>query len=335
MKAMLSEQEKIYILTNYERKTLGKLSEELKRCRSTIYKFYRKWQATKTILNLKHKCGRRKILNTAQEKLIEELANKNPRLELLELKKKLHLNCSVSTISRSLKKLGFKNLRLRHKPIITEIQKVQRLQFARKYSSWTIRKWKKVLFSDESSVQIGKIYPRKIWLKPENRWKPGFYLPKKKEYGKKYIKVWSCFSYNGVGKLQFIESGWNRHTYKGILNENLKIEAERLIGKDYVFQEDGDKVHKSKVAETWKRKNKIQVLDWPPSSGDLSPIENLWIDFKRRLSYENNPTNIEQFKLLASRIWNETKVSTCKTLIESMKRRMKAVLSNHGGTTKY
>jgi len=76
-------------------------------------------------------------------------------------------------------------------------------------------------------------------------------------------------------------------------------------------------------------------MDWPASSCDLSPIENLWGDFKRRLSQENQPHNVEQFKLLAERVWKETKVSTCKALIESMPKRLKAVIDNGGGTTKY
>ena len=232
-------------------------------------------------------------------------------------------------------KLGFKNLTYRHKPILSEVNKLRRLEFARKYKHWIERKWKKVLFSDESSVQIGKHYPRKIWLKPENRWKVGFYLPKKQDYGKKYIKVWSCFCYNGVGKLVFVENGWNKYEYKKILNENLLNEANRLVGKDFIFQEDGDTVHKSKVLGTWKRKNNINVLEFPASSCDIAPIENLWYDFKRRLSLERQPSNVEEFKLLATRIWNETNISICHRLTESMPRRLRAVLSNGGGVTKY
>ena len=238
-------------------------------------------------------------------------------------------------IESCLKKLGFKNRRFWHKPIMTKDIKERRLSWTNKYKNWTVRHWKKVLFSDEFSVQISKVYLRKIWVKPENRLKPGFYLPKKQDYGKKYVKVWSCFSYKGVGELQFIQNGWNRHVYKEILNQNLKREANRLIGKDFIFQEDGDKVHTSKVASTWKRKNKIEILDWPPSSCDISPLENLWGHFKKRLALEKNPHDVEQFKLLAQRVWQETKVSLCEKLIESIPDRIRAVLDCNGGPTKY
>jgi len=334
---MLSEEEKVYILINYNLKTLGKLSEEMKRSRHTIYSFYKKWIATKTIRNLKNKCGRKSKLNAADSKRIEMFIEKHPHSNVREITQSLKLNCSNFPVRKVLKKLGFKNLRFKFKPILTESHRSIRLAYARKYSNWTVRQWKKVLFSDESSVQVGKIYPTKIWMRPENRFKPGFYLPKKQDYGKRYVKVWSCFGYSGVGTLHFVDptKRWSRHVYKQILNQNLIRDAKRLIGRDFIFQEDGDKVHHSKVCQTWKRKNKIQLLDWPVASGDISPIENLWFDFKRRLYKENQPHNIEQFKLLAERIWKETKVSTCQSLIESMPRRLQAVIKNDGWTTKY
>jgi len=53
MKARLSEEEKIFIICNYEGKSLGRISEHIHRSRSTIKSFYKKWQATKTIINKK------------------------------------------------------------------------------------------------------------------------------------------------------------------------------------------------------------------------------------------------------------------------------------------
>jgi len=307
MKALLSEKEKIFILKNYETKSLGKLSEEMNRSRSTIYFFYKKWLATSSILNRYKNCGRKKFLSTADRNKIEKFVDKNPHTTAMGIRKSLGIKCSDFPIKKCLKKLGFKNLRFRHKPIMSNQTREKRLSFARNHKNWTVRKWNKVLFSDESSVQIGKVYLRKIWVKPENRSKPGFYLPKKQDYGKKYVKVWSCFSSRGIGKLHFIQDGWNKYVYKSILIDKLKVEGKRLIGNDFIFQQDGDTVHNSKVVATWLRKNQIQLLEWPPSSCDLSPLENLWWDFKRRLSLEKNPTNVEQFKLLAEKVWSGLK----------------------------
>jgi hypothetical protein len=237
---------------------------------------------------------------------------------------------------KTVKKLGFKCVRYQRKPKISPLNMTKRVQFARSYVHWTHRQWKKVLFSDETSIEIGKIYPRKIWLKPENQMKPGFFLPKKQTFVKKYVKAWATLSYNGVGRMVFIEPGrWNRHTYKRILDENLLREAHSLIGNDFLFQEDGDKVHKAKVCMTWKRKKKVKLLEWPPESCDLSPIENCWSQFKRRLSQRRQPTEKEEFKILASQVWEETSLDVCRALFESMPKRLRAVIKSNGNATRY
>ena len=86
MKAMLSEREKVYILINYNHKSLGKLSQDLNRSRHTIYSFYKKWQATGTISSLKMMCGRRKMIDAATEKKIEDYVERHPRTTLKKYK---------------------------------------------------------------------------------------------------------------------------------------------------------------------------------------------------------------------------------------------------------
>ena len=45
---------------------------------------------------------------------------------------------------------------------------------------------------------------------------------------------------------------------------------------DWILQFDNDPKHKSKFAMEFIKKKKIKILDWPPYSPDLSPIENIW-----------------------------------------------------------
>ena len=66
----------------------------------------------------------------------------------------------------------------------------------------------------------------------------------------------------------------------------------------------------------------------------LNPIEHLWGILKRKME-GRNVSNIRQFHDVVMEEWKSIPVATCETLVNSMPRRVKAVLDNDGGHTKY
>ena len=69
---------------------------------------------------------------------------------------------------------------------------------------------------------------------------------------------------------------------------------------------------------------------------DLNPIEHLWWYLKRRLAeYENPPKGMEELWERVQVEWEKIPASECQKLIESMPRRVKAVIKAKGGYTKY
>ena len=77
------------------------------------------------------------------------------------------------------------------------------------------------------------------------------------------------------------------------------------------------------------------MLPWPAHSPDLSPIENLWADLKKRL--EENHGEIPRSRLweVVDEEWEETSKEYRKNLFSSMPKRLAAVIKAKGGYTKY
>ncbi len=75
-------------------------------------------------------------------------------------------------------------------------------------------------------------------------------------------------------------------------------------------------------------------MDWPSMFPDLNPIENLWGILKWKVE-ERKVSNIHQLHDVVMEEWKRTLVATCEALVNSMPKRIKAVLENIGGHTKY
>jgi len=77
------------------------------------------------------------------------IVNKKPRSTLAEIQqafeKKTNIKASQKTIRRSLHNLGFFSRIPAQKPLLTDMQKGNRLNWCLERQSWSIRKWGNVI----------------------------------------------------------------------------------------------------------------------------------------------------------------------------------------------
>ncbi len=82
--------------------------------------------------------------------------------------------------------------------------------------------------------------------------------------------------------------------------------------------------------------NEFTLLKWPPQSPDLNPIEHLWDVVEREIRIMDvQPTNLQQLRDAIMSIWTKISEECLQHLVESMPRRIKAVLKAKGGPTQY
>ena len=74
--------------------------------------------------------------------------------------------------------------------------------------------------------------------------------------------------------------------------------------------------------------------EWPSSSPDLNPIENLWAIIKHRLA-EIAPTTIDDLITTIFQIWESIPQSLIDNLIDSMNARISIAISKIGDKIGY
>ncbi len=149
------------------------------------------------------------------------------------------------------------------------------------------------------------------------------------------VMVCGDMSSAGVGPLCFLRSKVNTAVYQEVLEHFMLPAADQLYGDaNFIFQQDLALAHNAKATSTWFKDHGIPVLNWPANSPDLNPIENLWGIVKRKMRYAR-PNNAEELKATIRATWALITPERCHRLIDSMPRRIAAVIQVKGAPTKY
>lgn len=245
---------------------------------------------------------------------------------------------SAQTVRRELKKAGMKAVVKKRKPLLKPRHKRARLQWAEVHKHWTLEDWKRVVWSDEAKVnRLGSDGRKWVWKK-SNEGLNDRCIEETMKFGGGSLMVWSCMLWDGPGYLVKIDGGLDAELYCKILDEDLNksLKFYRKNPKNVIFQQDNDPKHKSKKAMELLKKQPFELMEWPAQSPDLNPIEHLWSHFKNKLGeFETPPASIHELWTRMEAEWEKITPSVCQNLIESMPRRVTAVIKAKGGHTKY
>jgi transposase len=245
---------------------------------------------------------------------------------------------SANTVRLHLKKSGMKAVVKTKRPILSARHRKARLDFAYTHKDWTIDDWKRVIWSDETKInRLGSDGRKWAWKKAGEGLSDRLVQGTLK-FGGGSLMMWGCMTWEGVGYAAKIDGRMDGDLYLQILKDELQqtLEHYGLNPSDTIFQQDNDPKHTCKKVREWLEEQDFRTMIWPAQSPDLNPIEHLWGFLKRRLArHENPPNGIHELWERVQVEWEGISVEECQKLIESMPRRVQAVIRAKGGYTKY
>jgi hypothetical protein len=292
-----------------------------------------------------------------ESRRITRLALKLRRITTQDLINELDLNISRKTIIRILRANNIRKRIARTKPHLTQSHMSARLEWAKLHESWTVADWAKVIWSDESSIQVG-FDSRQMFVfrRPGEELLPECLRPSFKSK-RVNIMVWGCFKWDRLGPLIICESGGiGGDEYFEILSDGLLSFVDDLLGpktddaavirqsNDVIFMHDGAPCHKAAAVVELLAEEELTVMKWPAQSPDLNPIENVWQILKTkfhkrftdlRCSLSKSEDAIEKYGGILKEVWNEINPTVVSNLIRSMPGRVQAVIKAKGGAIRY
>jgi hypothetical protein len=245
---------------------------------------------------------------------------------------------SSQTLHRHLKFHGMIPVVKKKRPLLKARHRRARLEFAERHAEWTLEDWKRILWSDETKInRLGSDGRKYVW-KDRDEGLSDRLVEGTVKFGGGNLMMWGCMGWDGIGYATRIEGKMDSDLYVSIMEDELQQTLE-YWGKttdDMIFQQDNDPKHTSKKAKKWFDDNDITVLKWPAQSPDLNPIEHLWHHLKKKLGeYEEPAHSVTELWDRVQVEWERIPKEKCQKLIESMPRRLAAVVRAKGGYTKY
>lgn len=317
-----------------------KIARMLNVGRSSVMRWRKKYYRTGKI-DRKVGSGRKQLVSNRLGRRISRLIEcgdcENARDIELFLENNENICISQRTIQRILKKNGYHAVVKKKKPFLTAQHKKKRLEFARTVKNWTINDWKKVIFSDETKINLkGSDGKRYVWKKKNAPLNDRF-MERKVRYGGGGIMIWSCFGYKSVGYACRVDGGIDAAMYQNILADEMIRSVEWCVDdeKDYIFWQDNASSHKAATTMKWFEENDVKLIEVPANSPDLNPIENLWWIIKCHIHQKGPFSNKETLFDVFADEWNKLETNLLEKLIESMPQRIEAVIKAKGDATKW
>lgn len=319
--------------------TERKISEVLNRPQSTIHDIISAYKNYGSEAPLP-RTGRPTVMTERDVRHLTRILKKDRKATLQEMHENFVSSTSTDVCERTLKNClheqGFYGRVGVRKPFVSEKNRKKRLSWAKERKRWE-SEWERVIWSDESKFELfGGNGKRWVWRQPHEKYDVDCLIPTVKS-GQQGVMVWGCFTKNNLGPLVKLEGRVTGAVYIDVLRNYLLPFLDDLDDQEnYLFQEDNAPIHTARIVKSWKEENDVNSIPWPAQSPDLNPIENLWDELERQVrAHTPLPKNREDLWEILQEEWLNIDINKYQNLVDSMPRRIAAVIQSKGHPTKY
>lgn len=336
-KYLTIEERQIIIKMYTQRKKMREIAALFGKSTTAIFKVINAFKMEGRVAPILRQ-GRPRCTTKRQDRKIQTISNADPTITAPKIQAKLRMesqiDVSADTIRRRLHEDNKHGRVPRKIPFISKVNLRKRMQFYSEHALKPIEYWDSILWTDESMIRLkyshGRIY---VWRKTTEVLSFKCTKPTMKAF-EKGIMIWGCMCSAGVGQIVILEGKVTAAVYLKLVQEVLIPEGKRLIGENFILQQDNAPIHKAKLVTKYLKDANVNVLTWPPQSPDLSPIENLWSLLKYRIA-EKAPRNLAQLRCYITDIWSQISASECEKYTHSLPTRLARMSERNGGHCGY
>ena len=130
------------------------------------------------------------------------------------------------------------------------------------------------------------------------------------KFGGESVMVFGMFSSQGITPLARLQTRVKPQIYKDIVQDHVVPIIQNSGFDRATFMQVNAPSHKAKVVMSYLREQDFEIMDWPPPSPDLNPIENLWKTLGVKVM-ERNPTNTEDLWVKLQEEWSKISIVDC------------------------
>jgi len=314
-----------------DKMSIKAIAHRLNVTRQTVYRWIQDYnQHDKVIANRPR--GRSRKTTGRSNRLLVRLAVQNNKSSTNRLKQLWREPVSASTVYRRLREAGLRRRRMALCPLLTPAQTAARLEWAMRRVIWRAI-WNRVIFTDESRFRrFGNDGRVMVWRTRGTRYHAKNVKQSVQGAGGS-VHVWGAIWKGGRSHLSILQGAVNHRKYLELLHEFFNT---TILPDNFIYQLDNAPPHRAAAVTQYLNNNGIRTLPWPSRSPDLNTIEHVWDYISARINLRDVPAqNLRQLENWISEEWANVPQHFIDHLVDSLPRRISAVINAYGGNTRY